>query len=681
MTSRCVCALALTLIGVVSAAADVTFSLTIWRETRPAYQAGYGQTRYYAWPYLSDSTPPLSHHRVESPTDICSATFGTNTDSTAFVFNSAEQLLNVLTNGHWKLWLNRDTPQETLYTFTLDTGSIASNSLGQVAIAAPVNGGINIASNTAYAWSGPAGFDDIKVCVRNSTTNILAATETAWSNGPLLNPGTNFFSATYGRDVTAGCIVSIPTNDVAGLLTNWTVNFIRLQSKAESGFLTEGLPPSPLALALDAPGMIWQTGGAAEWLAQSTNTTDSVDAAQSGPLQDEASTTLRTVIYGTNTISFAWRSDCEGWADYVEFSDNGNYVTDLTGIIGWEQFTYHMTDGMVHVLEWTYNKDESDAEGADAAFLDQVRLGPNTLPSGPALELNLTIRREQKSAHDPFWSNQVCFAIIPSLNTAVTPLSYHEVISPNALYVATFGPTNTTVATTWSTSFADMHNELTNGMWTLWLNRATPQAQYFEFNIRAPGMTSNDLATVSITAPLNNSCNISPHVTYQWTGGWEAADELFVSAFQTRSNDATFLYASEILSLTSLTTWTNGPTLDEGTNFFQVRYARAATTNFTGSTPFIGWNLGTPRYESSAIASFIVSNAIPPQLQNPQNTNGSFQFEFLSQIGFTNIVQSRTNLTLGTWINRTNFLGDGALKTVSFPISSEPTEFFRIRTE
>lgn len=680
MIFRCVCVLALTLAGVMSAAAEVSFSLTIWRESRAAYQTGYGQTRYYAWPNLSDTATPLSHHRVESPAGACSATFGTNTDSTALVFASAAQLLTALTNGNWNLWLNRDTPQEEQYTFTLITSNIDSNSLGPVVIAVPANGGINVISNTAYAWSGPVGYDEITARVRDSQTNVLAATETNWTSGPLLNPGTNFFSVIYGHDISTDCVVSTPTNDWSGVLTNWTVNFIRLQSKAESGFLTEGLAPTPLALALDAPGMIWDTGGAAAWLAQSTNTTDAVDAVQSGPILDGESTTLRTVIYGTNTISFAWRSDCEGWADYVEFSDNGNYVADLTGINGWEQFTYRLADGVVHVLEWTYNKDSSDAEGADAAFLDQVRLGPDTLPSGPPLQFNLSLRRDQKPAHDLIWSNQLCFAALPSLNSPVAPLSYHEVISPHAWYSATFGPTNTSVMTTWLNSFDDLQNELTNGAWTLWLDRETPQAQFFHFTVVTPNLTSNDLTAVAILTPLNNSAAISPQVAYQWTGGLPGADELLVSAYQSLSNDFQFIYATELLFPPMLTTWAGGPALAEGLNFFQVCFTRFVTSNFLCSVPFTGWQLGTVRYESSASSSFTVSNAFPVQILNPQHAGNAFQFEFLSQIGFTNIIQSRTNLVLGDWVDRTNLLGDGTLKTVVLPGDNLPVEFFRITT-
>lgn len=669
------------LLALISArpAMAVTFSLTLWREVKPAYASGYGQTWYCAAPTLSDTNSPVSYHRVEGPALVCSANFGTNTDFTLAAFNNPGQLLAALTNGDWTVWLNRETPEEQSYTFTLATSSITTNSFGQILISAPRNGGINIASNTPYLWSGPPGFDNINVTVANATNDTLPATETAWPTGPILTPGTNFFTVAYLKDVTTNYDISIPTNATFGLLTNWSVDTITLLSAARAGFLTEGLAPSTLAAALDAPGMIWETGGATNWFAQTTNTTDAVDAAQSGVIPDATSTTLRTVIYGTNTISFAWQVDCEGWADYIEFSDNGNYVTDLTGQTSWEQFTYHLSDGVVHVLEWTYNKDVSDTEGSDAAFLDQVRLGPDTLPLGPPLQLNLTIAREQKSVLSPIAPGQLLFSVRPSLTTTQAPLSYHEVISPNGWFSATFGPTNTVVTATTFTDFGELQNKLTNGLWTLWLNRTTPQAQYFTFAVSAPTLFSNDFAPVFIVSPPDDANSISPHTGHEWAGGWENSDELFVSA-SILSNDVPFTYATELLTPTA-TNWSTGPVWNEGTNNFLVRYARVATTNFSVSTPFHGWNLGPVRYESSASSIFTASNPQPAQLLNAQQIGGQFQFEFYAPLGFTNLIQSRTNLTLGDWIDRTNILGDGTLKMVTLPLGNEPMEFYRVRTE
>lgn len=668
-------------LAVVPGRAEITFSLAIIRESKPAYETNYGPTRFRALPWLNDTNEPLSYHRVEAPGAVCGANFGTNSGSGGIVFNSAVQLFQALTNGVWKLWLNRETEEEVEYEFTLSTETLAPESLGPVMINVPRNGGINVASNTPYLWTGPADFDEIEVLVRDATNETLTVTATAWTNGPVLVPGTNFFSVVYLRDVAGEFGVSTPTNELLGALTNWGVNFILLRSAAESGFISAGLPPSPLAEALDAPGMIWETGGDAAWFAQTTNTTDGVDAAQSGAIPDNALTTLRTVIYGTNSIRFRWRTEAEVFADYVAFTDNGNYVADLTGATVWQEFTYHLTDGQAHVLEWTYHKDGSEATGADAAFLDQVRLGAEVLPVAPPVELHLTIGREQRAAHEEISPNQLWFYARPSLSTTNPPWSYHEVSSPGGAFKATVGPTNTSVTVLPYDNFDALLNELTNGNWAIRLNRETPQEQFYAFKLGIVSLLSNDLGGVNITMPTNDAVEVLPYTTFAWADGLAEADELFVRTFQIRSNDTVFVYASEILTPATLTSWNGLPPLAAGTNYFEVRYTKSATTNFAVVPPFIGWSLEAVGYESRATASFIVASAQPVELAEPQIVGGDFQFQFLSQFGFTNLVQSCTNLAEGNWIIRTNIPGDGTLQTVLLPVGSEPMEFFRVITE
>lgn len=674
------CALLLLCLIALPGAAEITFSLSIIRETKPAYESDYGPPRFRAAVWLSDTNEPLSYHRVEAPDEICSANFGTNSDYSSLVFYDAEQLFYSLTNGNWKLWLNRETDEEAYYEFPITSAALATNLLPEVYITSPPNGGFNISTNPAYTWIGPTDFDEIIVGVRGMTNATLPATKTKWFNGPTLTPGTNFFLVSYFREVTEEFTISTPTNDVLGELTNWNIGFVVLRSSAESGFLTEGLPFSPLAEALDCPELIWETFGDAEWFGQTANVTDGVDAAQSGVIPDNGYSRLRTVIYGTNTIRFRWRTDCEAFADYVEFSDNGNYVTDLTGTTVWQEYIYQITDNQPHVLEWTYYKDVSYAEGADAAFLDQVRLSADILPVGPSVEFNLTLSREQKPAHDDYAPNALFFSARPSLSATNPPMSYHEVRSPGGAFKATFGPTNTTVAATPFLDFDALRYELTNGVWILRLDRGTPQEQFYTFRLNAPTFTSNDLGGITITQPTNDAVEVLPYTSFAWTENLWAADELAVRAYQIREAEP-FFYATESLSPTSLTNWIGQPPLASGTNFFEVRSTRAVIEGFDTTAPFIGWSLGEVQFETLTTASFVVASAQPVELLVAQTVGDEFQFQFLSQFGFTNLVQSCTNLIHGDWITRTNIPGDGELKTVLLPIGSEPEEYFRVITQ
>ena len=60
--------------------------------------------------------------------------------------------------------------------------------------------------------------------------------------------------------------------------------------------------------------------------------------------------------------------------------------------------------------------------------------------------------------------------------------------------------------------------------------------------------------------------------------------------------------------------------------------------------------------------------AAPVVLLNPQANGTNFQFQFLSQNGFTNTVLYGTNLVAGSvWQTFTNVSGDGTLKTITIP--------------
>ncbi len=72
--------------------------------------------------------------------------------------------------------------------------------------------------------------------------------------------------------------------------------------------------------------------------------------------------------------------------------------------------------------------------------------------------------------------------------------------------------------------------------------------------------------------------------------------------------------------------------------------------------------------------------ALPVTLINPQNPGSTFQFQFLSQAGFTHFVESRADVATGLWTLRTNVSGDGLLQTITLPTTNAP-EFYRVKTQ
>ena len=229
----------------------LTFSLTIIRQLYASYQPfATGQTVFYAFPSLSGSDTPISYDLVQSPNNFFSATFGpTNTGAGADILSSFGDLANELTNGNWKLWLDKDTPQEKLYAFTISASAFSSGSLGAVTITAPLDDTMGVTNNTPYQWTGPATWSNLTVTasqIRSGTnytyaTANLPVTAVNWPAGPVLAPGTNFFLVEYDKFGVTNFTVSAP-------YPQWSVGDITYQSYDTAGFLVSGTMALPATL-------------------------------------------------------------------------------------------------------------------------------------------------------------------------------------------------------------------------------------------------------------------------------------------------------------------------------------------------------------------------------------------------------------------------------------------------
>ena len=71
-------------------------------------------------------------------------------------------------------------------------------------------------------------------------------------------------------------------------------------------------------------------------------------------------------------------------------------------------------------------------------------------------------------------------------------------------------------------------------------------------------------------------------------------------------------------------------------------------------------------------------------LLNPQNSGANFQFQFLTQAGFTHNILYRTNLVVGTWRTNSTVTGNGTITNISLPYSLfSPSKqgFIRVSTQ
>ena len=140
-------------------------------------------------------------------------------------------------------------------------------------------------------------------------------------------------------------------------------------------------PVLSFADALDAPALSFTTGGAAEWFVEPSTTHDGEDAAQSGPVTNDRSSWLETTVTGPGTISFWWNVSSESNWDWFEFYVDGTCGFRISGTGGgWAQKTVEVSGSGVHALRWQYKKDESNSDGADCGWIDQVVWTPTGGP-------------------------------------------------------------------------------------------------------------------------------------------------------------------------------------------------------------------------------------------------------------------------------------------------------------
>jgi endonuclease/exonuclease/phosphatase family metal-dependent hydrolase len=127
-----------------------------------------------------------------------------------------------------------------------------------------------------------------------------------------------------------------------------------------------------LGEAVDAPGLVWTTGGTASWFGQTNVTFDAQHAAASGVIIDGQESWLQTTVTGPGELSFRWKVSSESGYDYLEFyADNVLTAPRLSGEVDWQQRLVTLGTGS-HTLRWRYAKDGSVSEGQDRGWVDTV---------------------------------------------------------------------------------------------------------------------------------------------------------------------------------------------------------------------------------------------------------------------------------------------------------------------
>lgn len=145
---------------------------------------------------------------------------------------------------------------------------------------------------------------------------------------------------------------------------------------------------SDLTRAFNGSGLAWASGDM-PWFAQSEVTHDGIEAAQSGWILDGQETWVEATLTGPGYLSWWWKVSSETNRDLLEFLVDGvlpfpSAFYGISGERGWKYLSNNIPAG-VHVVRWSYSKDESLSVGQDRAWLDEVYF----LPPQPTVNLQM----------------------------------------------------------------------------------------------------------------------------------------------------------------------------------------------------------------------------------------------------------------------------------------------------
>jgi len=439
-----------------------------------------------------------------------------------------------------------------------------------------------------------------------------------------------------------------------------------------------------LKTALDATNLTWSTSGDAGWFGETTVTHDGVSAAQSGPIDDDGYSDLTMVAPTNGQISFWWKVSSEADADALTFYINGVYKASISGEVDWTQDVFPVSAG--DTLTWEYAKDDSFSEGADAGWVDQAHFTP-PLQIGPVTaNFDLLISRTDNE----LFGLQGFTAIAELSSITPAPVTIHQIRSSDGMIHTEVN----TGQTSWSTGSAPYYPTLdqlifaiTNGLWTLDLDQGNSGEEQFSFKVSITGLTTNLLAPATMIVPALNATNVPTNTPFQWSGP-AGFSSIFINTYQFPNFTS---YGANSLSGTA-TNWPSPPTLGYGTNGVTLLYN---SNNFPGITTTIPTNgAAAPLFSWSSTSDlqvltedpFTVGQPAPlpvtlsgsPSIGGGGSGTGSFQLSFATLAGRPMTVQMRTNLTIGSWVDVTNFVGDGSAFDLNYALSNSPGTYFRV---
>ena len=193
-----------------------------------------------------------------------------------------------------------------------------------------------------------------------------------------------------------------------------------------------------------------------------------------------------------------------------------------------------------------------------------------------------------------------------------TPITYHEVYSPNTNFTGGVGTNSFNNRDDHpDTDFASFIQAVTNGVWTLVMNVGATNEHTYHFTVSAPNLSSNRFVNAQVDFPWGGGTVVDSLPTFVWHGPTNA-DSQFI--YVANSDFSVFQYDFPSVTTTSESL---PPALANGDNYgFNVNYTADVSSLVTVTTPLDesnnpapGW-VSTSRYDIGAGANFRVF--VPP---------------------------------------------------------------------
>jgi hypothetical protein len=193
------------------------------------------------------------------------------------------------------------------------------------------------------------------------------------------------------------------------------------------------------------------------------------------------------------------------------------------------------------------------------------------------ITVGLDFAKLQYSVFDPNYTGNTYYTLEVLVSSDTQPLTYDEVDSPQPN--ASFGGSETGYGDSYFGDEGSLLASVTNGVWTLTVNKGDPSQQQYTFTVSVNGITNSSFPTLQITTPPDGSIAISTNTAFTWSGpsSWGEVD------VDDRNQDYSFYVFNSFLP--PVTNWENPPSALLGTNIFEVTYMTNAGPSIKISTP------------------------------------------------------------------------------------------------